>query len=144
MPDIRGRVVHAGKRPFFRSPGGPGAGAKVDPAPEHTMDPGRTRPRNRSRWAWSAVVVDAALYRHGRRVEAPASLAEIYRQLPGEPGTMAWIGLYRPTEAQLLAAAEQFGLHPLAVEDAIVAHQHPKHSRQGGQEPRTAPAQVGS
>jgi magnesium transporter len=76
-------------------------------------------------------VVDAALYRHGRRIEAPASLAEIYHQLPGEPGTMAWIGLYRPTEAQLQAAAKQFGLHPLAVEDAIEAHQRPKLERYG-------------
>lgn len=39
---------------------------------------------------------------------------------------MAWIGLYRPSEAQLLAAAEAFGLHELAVENAIVAHQRPR------------------
>jgi magnesium transporter len=37
--------------------------------------------------------------------------------------------LYRPTEAQLSAAAEEFGLHELAVEDAIVAHQRPKLER---------------
>ena len=44
---------------------------------------------------------------------------------------MAWIGLYRPAEAQLLAVAEEFGLHELAVEDAIVAHQRPKLERYG-------------
>jgi magnesium transporter len=44
---------------------------------------------------------------------------------------MAWIGLYRPAESQLLAAAAQFGLHELAVEDAIVAHQRPKLERYG-------------
>lgn len=38
---------------------------------------------------------------------------------------MAWIGLYRPSETQLLAA-EAFGLHELAVENAIVAHRRPK------------------
>jgi magnesium transporter len=44
---------------------------------------------------------------------------------------MAWIGLYRPTPEQLWQAADQFGLHELAVEDAIVAHQRPKLERYG-------------
>ena len=44
---------------------------------------------------------------------------------------MAWIGLYRPAEAELLSLAEEFGLHELAVEDAIVAHQRPKLDRYG-------------
>ncbi|MDW5330413.1 magnesium and cobalt transport protein CorA [Plantactinospora sp. KLBMP9567] len=44
---------------------------------------------------------------------------------------MAWIELYRPEEAELLAAAEEFGLHELAVEDAVVAHQRPKLERYG-------------
>lgn len=44
---------------------------------------------------------------------------------------MAWIGLYRPSPAQLWEAAGQFGLHELAVEDAIVAHQRPKLERYG-------------
>ena len=44
---------------------------------------------------------------------------------------MAWIGLYRPNEKEVLAVAEQFGLHELAVEDAIVAHQRPKLERYG-------------
>jgi magnesium transporter len=44
---------------------------------------------------------------------------------------MAWIGLYRPAESQLLAVAEEFQLHELAVEDAIVAHQRPKLERYG-------------
>ena len=42
---------------------------------------------------------------------------------------MAWIGLYRPDESQLLGVAEEFGLHEVAVEDAIVAHQRPKLER---------------
>lgn len=44
---------------------------------------------------------------------------------------MAWIGMYRPNDAQLYAAAAQFDLHELAVEDAIVAHQRPKLERYG-------------
>ncbi len=39
---------------------------------------------------------------------------------------MGWIGLYRPTPAEIQAVATEFGMHPLAVEDAIAAHQRPK------------------
>jgi len=74
-------------------------------------------------------LIDAAIYREGRRVESPSTLAETYRLLRDREGGMAWIGLYRPGETQLLAAGEEFGLHELAVEDAIVAHQRPKLER---------------
>ena len=76
-------------------------------------------------------VVAAAIYRDGRRVDSPMTVAEAARRLRDQRGTMAWIGLYRPAEAQLLAVAEEFGLHELAVEDAIVAHQRPKLERYG-------------
>ncbi|MGX7730214.1 magnesium/cobalt transporter CorA [Rhodococcus sp. 2H158] len=75
-------------------------------------------------------IVDSAVYRDGRRVASPATLAQALDCLP-EPGSMAWIGMYRPTDAQLNAAAEQFELHELAVEDAIAAHQRPKLERYG-------------
>ncbi len=39
---------------------------------------------------------------------------------------MAWLGLYEPTQEELDAVARGFGLHELAVEDAIKAHQRPK------------------
>jgi magnesium transporter len=37
-----------------------------------------------------------------------------------------WIGLYEPTHDQFAGFAERLGLHPLAVEDAVHAHQRPK------------------
>jgi magnesium transporter len=76
-------------------------------------------------------MVSAAIYRDGHLVDSPTSLAETYRRLREQPDAMAWIGLYRPAPAQLLAIAEEFGLHELAVEDAIVAHQRPKLERYG-------------
>ncbi|WP_235998768.1 magnesium and cobalt transport protein CorA [Qaidamihabitans albus] len=76
-------------------------------------------------------LIDTGIYRDGRRVASPGSVADTYRELSGADGNMAWIGLYRPAEAELLAAADQFGLHELAVEDAIVAHQRPKLERYG-------------
>ncbi|WP_405729549.1 magnesium and cobalt transport protein CorA [Streptomyces sp. NBC_00028] len=76
-------------------------------------------------------IVQAALYRDGVRVSAPATLAETFRELREQRSGMAWIGLARPTEAELLSLAAEFDLHPLAVEDAMEAHQRPKLERYG-------------
>lgn len=129
MSDWRVRAVRASRRPFGRTAQRP---ADRTAAPEHSMDP-RSEQHDgvREPDALERSVVDAAVYHDGRRTETPASLAEIYRDLPGKPGTMAWIGLYRPAEAQLVEAAEKFDLHELALEDAIVAHQRPKLERYG-------------
>jgi len=78
-----------------------------------------------------ASVVQAALYRDGVRVSAPATLAETFRELRDQPSGMAWIGLARPTEGELLSLAAEFDLHPLSVEDAMEAHQRPKLERYG-------------
>jgi magnesium transporter len=76
-------------------------------------------------------MVDAAIYRDGVRIDTPPTVAEAARRLRQQRGTMGWIGMFRPAEAQLLPVAEEFGLHELAVEDAIVAHQRPKVERYG-------------
>jgi magnesium transporter len=76
-----------------------------------------------------ASVVDAAIYREGDRISSPGTLAETYALLDEDPSTMAWIGLYRPNERQLASLADQFDLHELALEDAILAHQRPKLER---------------
>ena len=44
---------------------------------------------------------------------------------------MAWIGLYRPDEAEIRSVATEFELHELPVQDAISAHQRPKMERYG-------------
>ncbi|GAA5119353.1 magnesium and cobalt transport protein CorA [Haloechinothrix salitolerans] len=98
----------------------------VPAAPERSMDLDHeviddVRPERR--------LIDTAIYRDGERVRSPGSLAETYRVLQEEPDAMAWIGLYRPSVAELQAAAREFGLHELATEDAIVAHQRPKLER---------------
>ncbi|HLR83649.1 MAG TPA: magnesium/cobalt transporter CorA [Nocardioidaceae bacterium] len=75
-------------------------------------------------------VIDAAIYRGGDRVASPSTLADTFAMLADDdPSTFAWIGLYRPDERQLAAVADQFDLHELALEDAIVAHQRPKVER---------------
>ncbi|GII62431.1 magnesium transporter CorA [Sphaerisporangium krabiense] len=95
--------------------------------PEYSMDPrsgGRESPAHQS-------LIDSAVYVDGRRVASPPSLSEAVAALRSTPGSMAWIGMYRPRESEILNVAEEFGLHELAVEDAIVAHQRPKADRYG-------------
>jgi magnesium transporter len=76
-------------------------------------------------------MVDAAIYRDGLRIETPTTVAAAAEHLRGQAGAMAWIGLLRPTEGQFVPVAAEFGLHEVAVEDAIVAHQRPKLERYG-------------
>jgi magnesium transporter len=71
------------------------------------------------------LIVDQALYVDGKRSEEPFVL-EGARQACRDPGVFAWIGLYEPTSAEFASVVEEFDLHELAVEDALVAHQRPK------------------
>ena len=112
------------KRVPFRS-GGSSTDQQV--APERSMDP---RPATEAPPVERSII-DNAVYVDGRRTDSPDTLATTFRVLREKPEGMAWIGLYRPAEAQILAVAEEFGLHELAVEDAIVAHQRPKLERYG-------------
>jgi len=76
-------------------------------------------------------LVDAGLYRAGRRVATTTSLAQTYTELQSRPGAMAWIALYRPSAATIAALGEHFELHELLVEDVVQAHQRPKLERYG-------------
>ncbi|RFU22778.1 magnesium/cobalt transporter CorA [Geodermatophilus marinus] len=72
-------------------------------------------------------VVDCGVYVDGVRQE-PAEHAQALRQAT-EQGGFVWLGLYAPREEELADVAAQYGLHPLAVEDAVYAHQRPKLER---------------
>ena len=79
------------------------------------------------------AVVDCGIYVDGERLpgtfsyaEAQAKVSEL--QLGGQEA-FAWIGLHEPDESQMKDLAMVFGLHPLAVEDAVLAHQRPKLER---------------
>jgi magnesium transporter len=76
------------------------------------------------------ALVDNAVYVDGHRTADPRSLDETYELLRERHG-MAWIGLYRPDVAEIRSVAREFDLHPLAVEDAIAAHQRAKLERYG-------------
>lgn len=69
-------------------------------------------------------IVAAYAYHEGRRV-AEIQLGES-RTWAREKGDFVWIGFHEPTEHDLRILQAQFGLHELAVEDALHAHQLPK------------------
>ncbi|AJW79029.1 magnesium/cobalt transporter CorA [Clavibacter michiganensis] len=76
------------------------------------------------------TVVDSAVYVQGVRTADPESLDETFEVMRERQG-LAWIGLYRPDPEELHRVADEFGLHPLAVEDALSGHQRSKMERYG-------------
>ena len=99
------------------------------PAPEVSME---TRPEDVAAPVEQSIV-DAAIYR-GRpiRIDTPTSSPTRSRRLR-ERARAAWPGsaCSGPSRRSSLPVAEEFGLHEVAVEDAIVAHQRPKLERYG-------------
>ncbi|MFF4348276.1 magnesium/cobalt transporter CorA [Streptomyces sp. NPDC001530] len=72
------------------------------------------------------MIVDCAIYRFGQRTEGPEDLSDALAQCRAEGDAFVWIGLYEPSEKEFDLVTEEFALHPLAVEDALKAHQRPK------------------
>ena len=72
-----------------------------------------------------AVIVDCAVYTDGKRREGELPL-ELALEAASEPDSFVWIGLHEPSHAEFEAVRAELGLHELAVEDAIRAHQRPK------------------
>ena len=75
-------------------------------------------------------IVDNAIYVDGVRTENPQSLSDTFERMR-ERGGMSWIGLYRPSESEIRAVADEFGIHELVVEDALTGHQRSKVERYG-------------
>ena len=59
---------------------------------------------------------------HFRVVDDPSAISEIVLS----KDRLLWLDLERPTAAELEMIQEEFGLHPLAIEDARTRHQRPK------------------
>ncbi|MBO8186996.1 magnesium and cobalt transport protein CorA [Streptomyces spirodelae] len=81
----------------------------------------------------SSAVVDCGAYLDGRRDPVQLTPAEALRKVRSPEGQsrngFVWIGLHEPTEEEFSGIAQEYGLHPLAVEDAVHAHQRPKLER---------------
>ncbi|WP_435768741.1 magnesium/cobalt transporter CorA [Nocardioides sp. SYSU DS0651] len=74
------------------------------------------------------MIVDSAVYRDGRRLPGGHRDHDFVamREAASHGNDFVWVGLHEPDQAELDEVAAAFGLHPLAVEDAVVAHQRPK------------------
>jgi magnesium transporter len=71
------------------------------------------------------MIIDCAVYEDGARRDGHLQLENALEAAQGE-NAFVWIGLYEPSEEEFASVAREFELHPLAVEDAIHAHQRPK------------------
>ncbi len=97
------------------------------PRPRHTPRPAGTPPHPAPARACADPVVGCGVYVAGHRV--PDVSPEDALRVAGERDGFVWLGLHEPSEAELESIALQYGLHPLAVEDAVYAHQRPKLDR---------------
>jgi len=74
-------------------------------------------------------VIASAVYAGGERV-AEVPIADV-GEWSRKPGHVVWIGLHEPSLALLRQLQAEFGLHELAIEDALKAHQRPKLEQYG-------------
>ena len=77
------------------------------------------------------MLVNCVAYQDGRKL-ADIGEGDIAPYL-AEPGTFVWVAYKEPSDLELAAVQAQFGLHPLAVEDARHGHQRPKIDEYGHQ-----------
>ncbi|MEY2245799.1 magnesium and cobalt transport protein CorA [Streptomyces sp. SAS_267] len=71
-------------------------------------------------------VVNCVAYRDGARIPEGRDLVDTVQRIRKRDEGFVWLGLHEPTDAEFAGIAELFDLHPLAVEDAVEAHQRPK------------------
>ena len=72
----------------------------------------------------NSVINCAAYDRHGAR--RSITLDQISDVLAVDDGSFVWVGMCEPPAGLLDKLQEEFGLHDLAIEDAMHAHQRPK------------------
>ncbi len=93
-----------------------------DPAPAPADHPGVEQ-----------AVVDCAVYLDGHRLPGVFghvdALHRVRELTAAGRAAFVWLGLREPDHRQMDAVAQTFNLHPIAVEDAVHAHQRPKVER---------------
>lgn len=95
----------------------------------------RRRPRvdlsHPARSPLGSAVVNCVTYKDGVRVRGSGDLLETVERVRRSDHGFVWLGLHEPAVEEFAGVAELFDLHPLAVEDAVEAHQRPKLERYG-------------
>jgi magnesium transporter len=77
------------------------------------------------------VIIGSGAYQDGKRLDEDpdANGRKDFTELAeacGVHGGFAWVGLLEPSDDDLRIAADAFGIHPLAIEDAQLTHERPK------------------
>ena len=72
------------------------------------------------------TIVDSAVYTDGERLDGKLDLENAFEHCQRDNSSWVWIGLHEPSPEEFDSVQREFRLHPLAVEDAIKAHQRPK------------------
>lgn len=70
------------------------------------------------------MLISCVVYSHGKKL-ADIDASDIHKYLD-QPDCFVWVALLEPNAVALEQMQHEFGLHPLAVEDARHGHQRPK------------------
>ncbi|MFG1817933.1 magnesium/cobalt transporter CorA [Kribbella sp. NPDC049174] len=77
------------------------------------------------------MIVDCGVYAEGERQDLPRDPETVAQAIDDDGRCFGWVGLHEPSDAEMRRVQGLFGLHELAVEDALKAHQRPKVERFG-------------
>ncbi|MDQ0759887.1 magnesium and cobalt transport protein CorA [Streptomyces canus] len=95
----------------------------------------RRRPRvdlsHHARSPLGTSVVNCVTYKEGARIPVDGDLVDTVERVRKSRDGFVWLGLHEPSDHEFEGIADLFDLHPLAVEDAVEAHQRPKVERYG-------------
>ncbi|MGW4353793.1 magnesium/cobalt transporter CorA [Nocardia sp. NPDC004582] len=97
--------------PSFHWPGRTGEPTPAEPAAPH------------------GAIVDCAVYVDGRRLWDHCTYKNALAEVRERKDGFVWLGLLEPGKELMADVARTFGLHALAAEDAVTAHQRPKLER---------------
>ena len=70
------------------------------------------------------MLINCVAYQNGRKL-ADIPIEDISEYV-SRPDCFVWVALFEPDASELALMADEFGLHALAVEDALKGHQRPK------------------
>jgi magnesium transporter len=73
--------------------------------------------------------MDSAIYCAGHRESVTGDISDALDAARERGDCFIWIGLHEPTQDEFDLVKDELNLHPLAVEDAVKAHQRPKLER---------------
>jgi magnesium transporter len=70
-------------------------------------------------------MITCRLYEQGKQSSRDLKVADV-SDVIDRPGDLVWLDVPEPTAEALQPLVEEFGFHPLAIEDCLQPHQRPK------------------